>query len=931
MAANLLRIATHEAENQLALSLRQAFLLLESNLRPPFPLTIPTSEEYQVTNELLEKLVDSARNQLLWVTGEMVDVSAVGFDALLVSLLRQVVGGDFTDGNLWLCFEVATLFLSKWDSLLEEEPMVLTSGLYAFLRLLADHCRVSSRNSKLEALVRLEIEFCLKMLREQFHLCLKVGRDVIRLLQDLHHMPEFQAVWRDLVLNPTVFGTSGFLGIAQFYSTRTSSRYFLLRIPPMMETHLRFLLTQVKLGGQKRHQAWFASKYLFSPDRETLICDIVRFICCTHHPTKEIIQSDIIPRWAVIGWLLKFCRKNYVEANAKLALFYNWLFFDERADKLMDIEPAVLLMVCSVPKYVEITNSLLEFLFLLVDNYDMEHKEMITRGVLSSFNCLISKGVIHTFDVLTSSGVIFPLLRERLATFLLGMKAGIAKELRPIGVSNQCLPALKFPNSSCIGTPTPSPKKQQMGVQESQIGSNSIDSVAHPRTLIEDLGSLVQNLVEAIKKSDEAGLSILQKILDLYVSIENLPASGPNSVRSLSAKISKDLEHKLFTPVQCFLDERYSGTEVESVTSIIIRKFVFSQKERTQEMLSCWSMDGFPVGPCLLSYASRLAYEANKLDNLGKSIVSDSLPKLKDSQVPLLKFHVKDCHNPLNSNQKCFETFDSLSELDRELVAKLIDDVFIAYKCFLSHLKTTFHNREGETTLSKLLLSDLISCSKWKGMRLKYLCQSLFSHLPDLSVGEEGIIRLLMSCLDDGDILDVKFDIGLRRYSLFGENTEAILSLIKTSLKWESLEQHKFWGLLGVELAVSGVRLEKLILNFFCSAEINDPSLCSTAVGGLLSICNSRAPTPELVGAVILLPNHVFQAFAAAVLSTWAHLNASLLFDSLAEFSEKHGSQNGESIFSNPTGVMVNHSAILWLLNYFDARGVNLSYVLGGS
>ncbi|KAK4788310.1 hypothetical protein SAY86_019629 [Trapa natans] len=172
----------------------------------PFPLTIPTQEQYKTLNrtilygiltevhhakthlqhlhavvfdgyafflsfltpivsELLEKLVDSARNQVLCVAREMVDVSAIGFHMLLVSLLRQIVRGDLSDGNLCLCFELVSLFLGKWKLLLEEEPTLLASGLYVFLRLLADQCRVSSNNLKLGALVKLEIEFWIKILR----------------------------------------------------------------------------------------------------------------------------------------------------------------------------------------------------------------------------------------------------------------------------------------------------------------------------------------------------------------------------------------------------------------------------------------------------------------------------------------------------------------------------------------------------------------------------------------------------------------------------------------------------------------------------------------------------------------------------------------------------------------------------------------------
>lgn len=488
MASKLIQTASHEAENPIEVSLREAFEFLQVQLRPPFPLKIPTPPEYlnlnrailygifcephlakvhikhlhgkitdgysfftntltKVVNDLYPKLVDSAKIQLIWVTTEMVCVSAIGIDGLLVALLRQTVSGDFSEGNLWLCSELVSLFWAKWDCLLEEEPLVLTSALYTFLRLLSDHYRLLS-NSKLEVLKQKEFDFCVRMLRQQFHLCLKIGRDLVRILQDLAHVPEFQAIWKDLLLNPGEFKTKEFHDISQLYLSRTSNRYLLLRITPEMEIQLRFLLTHVKFGSQKRYQAWFARKFLCLPERETLVIDIVRFICCSHHPPNEIIQSAIIPRWAVIGWLLKSCRKNYVEGNAKLALFYDWLFFDERLDSIMNIEPAILLMVHSIPKYIDMTHTLLEFLFLLMDNYDVERKDIIKHGVLSAFCMLVRKGVVHSFDILINCDALSPYLKQRLGGLFICMNASVSKELHPA----QAVHSLNLPKTSSVET-----------------------------------------------------------------------------------------------------------------------------------------------------------------------------------------------------------------------------------------------------------------------------------------------------------------------------------------------------------------------------------------------------------------------------------------------------------------------------------------------
>uniref|UniRef100_A0A251SES8 Putative integrator complex subunit 3 n=1 Tax=Helianthus annuus TaxID=4232 RepID=A0A251SES8_HELAN len=292
MASSLTHKSTYEADNPLELSLIEAFRLLEPELRPPFPLTIRTEPEYfnlnrailygllsethlakvhfkhlhaivtdgycfftnlvcKVVDELYSKLVENVKVQLVYVSLELVDVSAVGIDSLLVALLRQI----------------------RWLNVLKQK----------------------------------EIEFCIRVFKDQFHLCLKIGRDLIRVLQDLVHVPEFHDLWKDLLSRSS--------DACQLYRSRTCSRYFLLRITPEMETHLRFLLTQVKLGSQTRYQIWFGRKFLNGPEKETVVIDIVRFTCCAHHPSNDILLSNVIPRWIIVGWLLKCCTKNHIEAS----------------------------------------------------------------------------------------------------------------------------------------------------------------------------------------------------------------------------------------------------------------------------------------------------------------------------------------------------------------------------------------------------------------------------------------------------------------------------------------------------------------------------------------------------------------------------------------------------------------------------------------
>lgn len=81
----------------------------------------------------------------------------------------------------------------------------------------------------------------------------------------------------------------------------------------------------------------FLLQYLATPESQSLRCDLIRFIVGVIHPTNELLCSDIIPRWAVIGWLLTTCTSSVAASNAKLALFYDWLFFEADKDNIMNI------------------------------------------------------------------------------------------------------------------------------------------------------------------------------------------------------------------------------------------------------------------------------------------------------------------------------------------------------------------------------------------------------------------------------------------------------------------------------------------------------------------------------------------------------------------------------------------------------------------
>lgn len=75
---------------------------------------------------------------------------------------------------------------------------LMTMSVYTYLRLIADHAPVST----LTSLRQRETDFCVQVLRDKWTDCMLIGRDLVRLLQCVARIPEFEHLLRDLMQSP---------------------------------------------------------------------------------------------------------------------------------------------------------------------------------------------------------------------------------------------------------------------------------------------------------------------------------------------------------------------------------------------------------------------------------------------------------------------------------------------------------------------------------------------------------------------------------------------------------------------------------------------------------------------------------------------------------------------------------------------------------
>ncbi|CAO3574568.1 unnamed protein product [Mortierella alpina] len=339
------------------------------------------------------------KQRLVWLVDQLTEVRVPGVDQLHMCLLRQIRGGDVSPPNVQLAEAMVDL-LHGSITWLYSFPVLVAYSCYTFLRIMLDHNRNLNLREK-------EARFCARLLRERFRDCSDIGRDLVRAMQDVARIREIEEIWVDLLYKPERLNPQ-LEGVHQLMAMPSKDIYLASRLTFAMEHKLLYILRNVTTGNHTWNLKWFVDRYLSAPETDALYCDIIRYICGVYHPTNAILASPIVPRYVVIGGLLRSVKSNVAAANIKLALFFDWLFYDPAMDNIMNIEPAMLLMEKSVERYGYLTAILLEFLSFVTEHYHPPLREEIQRHVRLAGESLVDKGVIRSFRVFYDSPYLEP-------------------------------------------------------------------------------------------------------------------------------------------------------------------------------------------------------------------------------------------------------------------------------------------------------------------------------------------------------------------------------------------------------------------------------------------------------------------------------------------------------------------------------------------
>jgi hypothetical protein len=357
-----------------------------------------------IITERITRLSNHSIRQIFWITRQLIKANVAATDNTCSNLIRQTAKGDLSPRNLFMAENLIALLCDTRSWLVNTNTFIGPTVIFNTMRLIMDHSGTVAQ----KALRKKETDFVIGLIRERFEFVLQIGKDFLRLLHHLSRLPEFQSLSHDIYVNNPKQLSPKYEGPHQLLAQRTPRRLFQSCLTYEMERKIQFLATGVNFGSQKRYQDWFTKQFLSGVESTLLRCDLIRYICTVIHPSNEVLCSNIIPRWAIIGWLLT--TSIHVISSCRLALFLDWLAYDQ-TDNIMNIEPAILLMGHSIRAHPQVTASLLDFLCRAPTMFHPKISEQIRLGIKRSLQQILEKRVVQSLKPIFGCPKYDPALR----------------------------------------------------------------------------------------------------------------------------------------------------------------------------------------------------------------------------------------------------------------------------------------------------------------------------------------------------------------------------------------------------------------------------------------------------------------------------------------------------------------------------------------
>ncbi|KAJ1847619.1 Integrator complex subunit 3 [Coemansia sp. RSA 2708] len=651
---------------------------------------------------------------------------------------------------------------------------------------------------------------------------------------------------------------------------------------------------------------WFVQRYLSTPESESLFSDLIRYIIGVFHPSNAVLASNVVPRYVFLGGLLRFIRSPVVAANAKLALFYDWLFYDPKSDTIMNIEPGVLIIAQSVDKYTFMTASFIEFLAYESDAYSPELAPAIRGSIGLAMHNAVEKGVIPSImpiykhprievDIRQNLYYLFPQLvppvPEPAPSEASADDAEPAKDddamlldptdmLPPTAINSELVPE---PPKPAVELPlpiaAPQPARTVSAAPKTSIALDPVSRMFQEEFGIVDADSAPEVPTDA---GNTNGVSNMTEEDGAPEDAALVASAEPLSDISVEQAL-EDTSLWLFgSTLQTFVDSVAAAEPDVKQIGRSVKEIVdmFAQSEAsisaiTRVLASIFS-DSLDMED--VETNAELAAAGESGDGLEHDLLHYILIAAADYA------HMMEM---TNSAQRVLQLLVQLTEAKVDVGFRwLLYSVVNAGKP-VQYARYVEQYAEG--TLQSALVRDLgVLQEQFPGLFYAVLPQ-IYAAFPDAFPGCRGIVKSAIALIDQPQVYRLSALIARGQLQLFGHRQAAIVTIIGMTLESDAFEQVCFWQLLNAEVGGDEARVA-CIAHYLLLEKKLDPADNSEAATGLLLLLKATQPTPSL-----LKPLFTYAAatdnsdtgvdFSGNALTAWLRTSKAVLLNSLSELA----------------------------------------------
>ncbi|KAJ1946715.1 hypothetical protein FBU59_001969 [Linderina macrospora] len=714
-----------------------------------------------------------------------------------------------------------------------------------------------------------------------------------------------------------------------------------------MEAKLLFMLEKLPSNLFFRNMSWFSQRFLATPESESLYCDLIRYICGVFHPSNALLASNILPRYVLLGAILRLIRSQVVAANAKLALFYDWLFYDPQVDSIMNIEPGVLIMARSLERYTHMTVTFIEFLGFTADAYCPNLANAIRRSIGLAMQDAVEKGVVQSLLPIYEHPKVDDATRKQMQVLFPGLVpaqssaqqnafdsdpmsldpnadidmsevAELGNGVEPLALNTDATRPATVPTSVSDPPPTISPVISSPAQSQQTASEPELPPLPPPPTLPLDPVSQMFSDELPLQAMEPASIAPLEPVAlngnSLEQSTEDVGCDDSESEDLESIGLVADIEDHSSSPLP---------TGEQALENPSLWLFGSALKDFATNFRSGdTGKASAAIGEIIEVFAQSEA-PAKAVSNVFAYALEDFEPEDIETTAELIESGDSESveHDILHTLFSVIAPYMDRASMSRDRLLSLlvqltaaIPDIGFRWLLYAvddarrPQLYKDYVGQHAEGTMQAALARDMRLLQERFNMLFYNVLPDIYKAFPAEFPGNRAIIKSVVAMIDQPQVYRLNMLMTKGELRLFGNR--AARAICGTT-EYDAFEQVCLWQLVAGELAGDATAVLKIARALLLTQEL-DPSMNSEAANGLLSLLRSVPPTKEILRVLVqkCLQGDDAVDLCGSAMTAWARSRREDLAGGIRAVASEGSISEFVAMWIHRFGVKVGHCEI---------------------